>query len=92
MFPLQIDPVELCYARHPEELSENSKDLCNTIGGSVLRCSQPDGIVTGRLLGQAAPIGMSWSQVEWRDNISAGNIILVRGISACMINLGLCLA
>ncbi len=62
------------------------------IGGSVEYHSQPDGIVTGRLLGQAALIGMSWSQVEQRGKLSAGNIMLVRGILACMINLGLCLA
>ena len=68
-------------------MSENIKDLCNVIGGSVVRCSQPDGIVMGRSLGQAALIGMSRSQVEQRDKLSAGNIMLVQGILACMINL-----
>jgi hypothetical protein len=52
-----------------------------------VRHSQPDGIVTGRLLGKAAPIGMSWSQVSGEKDLSAGNIKLVRGILASMINL-----
>jgi len=34
---------------------------------ALLRHSQPDGIVTGRLIGQEASIGMSWSQVERRE-------------------------
>ena len=54
-------------ARHPEELSAYSIGLCNAIRCSVVRCSQPDGIVTGMLLGQVTSIGMSQSQVERRE-------------------------
>ena len=43
---------------------QRTAETCVMRSEVLMRHSQPDGIVTGRVLGQSASIGMSRSQVE----------------------------